>query len=157
MLDLLVRDHQAWGDGPESKGPGGDQGQEEQEFEPRARRLRCMTHGKTSQAGSLGGIAQDQIVLKKTSHRRETVGNLDFIRKNGFIAEINGKKSLGENSAVDRRSTGPIPCLKVRAITEVFIGVLLKHSSDLRHQFGFDFGTDASHENLESQEYEIGV
>jgi hypothetical protein len=65
MLDLLVRDHQAWGDGPESKGPGGDQGQEEQEFEPRARRLRCMTHGKTSQAGSLGGIAQDQIVLKK--------------------------------------------------------------------------------------------
>jgi hypothetical protein len=77
--------------------------------------------------------------------------------KKRIIAEITVKKSLGKNSAVDRRSTGRIPGLKVRAITEVFIGVLLKHSSDLRHQFGFDFGTDASHENLESQEYEIGV
>jgi hypothetical protein len=77
--------------------------------------------------------------------------------KKRIIAEITVKKSLGKNSAVDWRATGPIPGLEVGSVTEVFIGFLLKQSSDLRHQFGFDFASDASHENLESQENEIGV
>jgi hypothetical protein len=35
-----------------------------------------MTHGKTSQAGSLGGIAQDQIVLKKRPTRGKRLATL---------------------------------------------------------------------------------